>query len=722
MSHMVDSLVVADASTRIIELLQDDDDGVFDDVLRVLLEALRSPLGFCGYIDSNGDLVCASMTGGVFDACRVNGKSIRFPKSVWGGVWGQVLIERQPKFKNAPHSVPPGHLAIQRSLGVPLLFRDELVGAIHVANREYDYGDADSLLLQQIARPIAPVLHSRLTHRRSVEHAAADLAAQARRIAESEHSRVELEQSVAAARIAHAASEQSLRDLQSLYLPLLDATPAVIYVKRLNGEYLFINRLYEQTFQLTRDGMVGRTDFDIFPPHVAQQFRDNDQLVARSAAPLQTQEIVRHPDGSDHVYLSVKFPLLNSQGEAYATAGISTDINDQIQAEQQLAGLSRLRDLILDAVGDGVFGIDAAGYATFVNPMATQLLGWTLDELRQRPMHSLLGTPIAPLTVDAREGNRDILLEEEQTSFRTKSGELIPVRFVSRPLHPDGGGAVITFRDLRAELQAPLDDGLRQAAERRQAETERQLRSVRRLQLELFPGQDPLLPGYDIAGRNFPQQIVSGDFFDYIPHGDGSLVIVLGDSSGHDLSAAVHMVEAHAALHTMLDCGVPLGEMLQRLNVTLCRHLTGRFVSLFVVRLQPATGLIEFAGAGHDAAIVRADGRIEKLPSTGLVLGLAKQALPAEFAEATLEPGDLALLLTDGVYEAANTHHKIFGRTRVINVVSAARELRSADIIARLRAEAEEFIRPLPPQDDMTAVVIRRLPAAGEVPDERDRA
>ena len=79
----------AAVAAELVELLETDCDNAYQFVLQRILDTLHSPLGFCGYIDAtDGALVCASMTGGVFDACQVNGKSTRFPREQWGGLWG----------------------------------------------------------------------------------------------------------------------------------------------------------------------------------------------------------------------------------------------------------------------------------------------------------------------------------------------------------------------------------------------------------------------------------------------------------------------------------------------------------------------------------------------------------------------------------------------------------------------------------------------------------
>ena len=624
MSQPIDSELVAAASTRIIEYLQGDGDDVFDDILQVVLETLRSPVGFCGYIDSaDGALVCASMTAGVFEQCEVNGKSIRFPQESWGGLWGRVLSERRPLFLNDEHRVPPGHLAIERSLGVPLLCGENLIGSIHIANRGEDYDERDARTLELIAKPVAPAMQARLAHFRQSERA--------------EQFRRDLERQISDERRAHDESQRSLRDLERMHRAILDGTPAVIYAKGVDGGYKFLNKRFEELFHVSREQFLGHNDFEIFPEEQAAAFKKNDELVAQSGEVLTAREEAEQ-NGKKHTYLSVKFPLKDEAGETSAVAGISIDITDKVEMEHRLAQMSRQSEIILDAIADGVFGMDCEGLATFVNPQAQRLLGWTASELHGQPIQDRIGVQVAPLC-EIDELAAEVLIEDDEAFFQTKQGVLLPVRYLARPLVVEDRqvGTVVTFRDLTEEYAQRERDEERQRIERENFEAERQLRSVREMQVELFPPADPVIAGFEIAGRNYPHETVSGDFFDYIPRPDGSLVVVVGDAAGHDLGAAVKMVEAHAVLHTLLDCGVPLEDMITQLNETLCRHLNGRFVSLFVLRLEPTTGKIEFAGAGHDATLLRALRSRRATRQHGTRAGTGEEGQAADFRHS--DPG-----------------------------------------------------------------------------------
>ncbi len=143
-------------------LLTTPEEGMYADVLDLLLQVFESEFGYFGYINQMGDLVCPSMTRNIFPQCQVADKDIVFPRAIWGGLWGRILKERVPLIKNAAHGVPMGHLPIHRSFGSPILFRGELIGQFHFANRAYDYEQGDLTLLEQLCSFVAPVLNARL--------------------------------------------------------------------------------------------------------------------------------------------------------------------------------------------------------------------------------------------------------------------------------------------------------------------------------------------------------------------------------------------------------------------------------------------------------------------------------------------------------------------------------------------------------------------------------
>lgn len=147
---------------------------------------------------------------------------------------------------------------------------------------------------------------------------------------------------------AAAAAAESHRQL----VALIDNTSAVIYMRDLDGRYMLINREYERLFGVRREDVHGLTDHDLFPAELADAFRANDLAAAAGGRPVQMEEVAPGDDGP-HTYITVKFPLLDSAGEAYAVCGISTDITARQRAEEEVRRLNEeLEERILERTAE----------------------------------------------------------------------------------------------------------------------------------------------------------------------------------------------------------------------------------------------------------------------------------------------------------------------------------------------------------------------------------
>jgi PAS domain S-box-containing protein len=120
---------------------------------------------------------------------------------------------------------------------------------------------------------------------------------------------------------------------------ILRYTPAVVYIKDRNGCYRLVNSRFEELFRIKNEEIQGKTDYDIFPKEVADQFRASDLQVLVEGRPRQVEESIPQEDGI-HTYLLVKFPVYDDQGAASGLCGIATDITELKKAQDQLRRLS----------------------------------------------------------------------------------------------------------------------------------------------------------------------------------------------------------------------------------------------------------------------------------------------------------------------------------------------------------------------------------------------
>ncbi|MFQ5963504.1 MAG: PAS domain S-box protein [Candidatus Scalinduaceae bacterium] len=135
-------------------------------------------------------------------------------------------------------------------------------------------------------------------------------------------------------------TELALKESEERLQAIIDNTTAVIYLKDTKGRYILINHQYETLFHVTKNEVVGKTDYDIFPEDKADAFRENDKKVLKAGTSIEFEEIAPHDDGP-HSYISLKFPLSDSHNVIYGVCGISTDITERKRLEEELKKGSR---------------------------------------------------------------------------------------------------------------------------------------------------------------------------------------------------------------------------------------------------------------------------------------------------------------------------------------------------------------------------------------------
>jgi PAS domain S-box-containing protein len=174
--------------------------------------------------------------------------------------------------------------------------------------------------------------------------------------------------------------EQSLRENQQLLQGIINNSPAVIYAKDLEGRYLLANRRYPELFHIDPDWVLGKTDFEIFSREQAESFRAMDQRVLQAGHALTEEEVVPLDDGS-HTFISVKCPLRDEHGKAYAIFGISTDITHRKRAEETLRESEERFRTLADNIAQLAWMADGKGSIFWYNQRWFEYTGTTLDEM-----------------------------------------------------------------------------------------------------------------------------------------------------------------------------------------------------------------------------------------------------------------------------------------------------------------------------------------------------
>jgi PAS domain S-box-containing protein len=191
--------------------------------------------------------------------------------------------------------------------------------------------------------------------------------------------------------------QRALEDSEARLQQILNNATAVVFVKDTDGRFLFVNREFERRFHLHQGEIAGKTDRECFAEDVARAFRANDTLVLQRNAPMEFEETAPLDDGL-HTYISIKFPLHDANGIAYAVCGISTDITERKRSDEALRISEASYRAIFDAAEDAIFVHDIdTGAIVDANPRACATFGYTLEEFRELEL-GMLGSGERPYT------------------------------------------------------------------------------------------------------------------------------------------------------------------------------------------------------------------------------------------------------------------------------------------------------------------------------------
>jgi phosphoserine phosphatase RsbU/P len=230
----------------------------------------------------------------------------------------------------------------------------------------------------------------------------------------------------------------------------------------------------------------------------------------------------------------------------------------------------------------------------------------------------------------------------------------------------------------------------------------------RQIQQNLLRPPPPQWHRYQLAARSDTCYEVGGDFYDFLTISNTTLWTVIADVSGKGISAALVMSTLQASLRAMLVGVHSFERLLEEMN-EMVRDFTGGniYLTLFLALLDSQSKRLHYINAGHNPpALVRANGKVELLEEGGTVLGLLPR-VRYNRAQATLNPGDVLVLYTDGVVEATNPAGDMFGTEALAASVEAIRpEITAEAVLNRIVSDVKVFSAGVPAADDQTLVVI----------------
>ncbi len=240
------------------------------------------------------------------------------------------------------------------------------------------------------------------------------------------------------------------------------------------------------------------------------------------------------------------------------------------------------------------------------------------------------------------------------------------------------------------------------------AKMEEELRTAYVIQSRLLPSRPPTVEGYRLAGVNRPVRTVSGDYYDFVERPDGRIYFIIGDVSGKGITAALVMASLATAFSIFTkDDPTPAG-LLRSINQTLApKTAPSKFATIFAGLLDPTSGVVSFANAGHTPPLVLRSGKVDVLGTTDMVVGLFPQAQYRD-QSLTLGAGEALLMFTDGVIEAENPSGEEMGHPVVCEAAASWHSQDAATVIERLEKFVLDFTAGTPLGDDLTVLALSR--------------
>ena len=242
---------------------------------------------------------------------------------------------------------------------------------------------------------------------------------------------------------------------------------------------------------------------------------------------------------------------------------------------------------------------------------------------------------------------------------------------------------------------------------------EHELSIARDVQFAVYPTEMPRLAGYDLAGWSRPADQTGGDIFDLIALDDHRLMLLLGDATGHGIGPALSVMQFRAMLRMAVRFGADLDTAYTRVNEQLVQDLRDcRFVTAFLGVLDIGGHTVTYHAGGQGPLLLfhAGSGECEWRAATTVPMGLMGNLPLSSPKVFELAPGDILCLVSDGILEYPNTADEPFGEARLGEMVSAHRNEPMARLIEIVLRAVEEFGAGVPQPDDMTMLMVRRLP------------
>jgi sigma-B regulation protein RsbU (phosphoserine phosphatase) len=274
--------------------------------------------------------------------------------------------------------------------------------------------------------------------------------------------------------------------------------------------------------------------------------------------------------------------------------------------------------------------------------------------------------------------------------------------------------AEVKSRDEFGDLARAFNDMTPKLLERIKLKNDMSL--AMEVQRNLLPEHPPHIPGLDIAAVCQFCDETGGDYYDFLSFSRESgetFDLILGDVTGHGISAALFMATGRALLHARTEDDPDPARCITMVNKLLCRdtQLTGRFITLFFLSMRLDTGELAWVRAGHDPTLIYdpATDAFDELAGPGIPLGVEESWEYRASHRSGITPGQLLILGTDGIWEAMNPAGEMYGKERFKEVLRQNAHRTAQEAVDAVVAAVSAFVSPGRPEDDLTLVIVKSL-------------
>ncbi len=387
----------------------------------------------------------------------------------------------------------------------------------------------------------------------------------------------------------------------------------------------------------------------------------------------------------------------DENGERLFNQGVLMDITRRKKAEEALAQSEFKFRNTIESAGEGYLLLDANLKILEANDAYCRMLGYDRDELVGNQPHDFA-------TLEYRrflERNSARFKKQDHRRFEGsmvhKNGRIVPILVNANPLLDANNefiGHVAFVTDLTEQKKA--------------------IELAGEVQKSLLPDSAPIIAGLDVAGSSIASEIAGGDYFDYLEDHDPenpSLSVAVGDISGHGVDAALLMTTARGFLRMRAAQPGSPSQIVTEMNRHLAADLwgSGRFMTLFYLKLDPENRSAKWVRAGHDPAMIYCpvlDKFTELSAEAGLPLGVTLESKYEEQAN-ELHPGQIIAIGTDGIWEARDPSGVMFGKERFKDVLRNNAEKTAQEIMEAVFEAVRIHSDDARPDDDITLVIVK---------------